>query len=1206
MRMASTALVTAMAVAVLAAGGGAGARSTPPQAGAATPLPPQAIGFPSRAPDFDALPGFRNPPPGYGEVAFYWWMGDPLTKERLAWQLDRLAGSGVTGLQINYAHSDRGGRAWGLTYPSDPPLFSRGWWELTSWFLKEARRRGMSVSLSDYTLGIGQGWVVDEILRDHPGLTGRELRHEVREAAGGDVRWPLPDDTLMVGAYDAVSGRAVDLRPNVANGVLEWHAPHGGWQIVAVFARPVVPSIDPMNPLSGSEYVKRFFGRWEEHNPGEAGKGLNFFFSDELDFGVSGNLWTPSFAEQFRRRKGYDLVPDLPALFVDAGPRTPKVRLDYRDVMVALEEEAFFRPVFDWHQQRGMIFGCDHGGRGRDVAEFGDYFRTQRWNQGPGSDQPNLSRDVIKAKVASSIAHLYQRPRVWLEGFHSSGWGTTLAQLADATFANFAAGYNLLTLHGLYYSTHGGWWEWAPPDNHLHMPYWPHTAEFLRAVQRLSFVMSQGDHRCDVAILYPVAAVEAGMDGEASVRAAFDAGRQLYSRGIDFDFMDFESLARAEVTGRALRVGGEVYRVLVLPAMRAARFSTVEKAVEFQRAGGLVILLGAAPEASDRAGRDDARLNALVAELRTRVANATELQALVEGAFPRDYSGPGAVMHRRIGARDLYMVYGAARGAACDFRATGRAELWDPWTGAVRPLATATRTAGLTRVSMPLSETEPQLIVFGPGDPVKAGSPEASGDAASRFDAANAETRIPIEGDWEFELKPVLDNRWGDYRWPPSPEVIGAEVRWFRHAVERGAEPGWQAPKLDDSSWQVVTASFGPRFWKLGPLPADLAADGLVGLDRVEPSTPVTHGGREYRWTPYGFSWRWGVEDDPGHQGYHGLKENVPDEFIALGRRKQTDTGTTYESEEGGARYFLWTSVAADVAGPARLLTGGNVPTAIWLNHQRVGGAGGIVDIERSSNPLLLQYDGVGRGYVVIDREVGRDAAAPPAFDPSAFGVSPLAMFWYRRPGVLPFDCQPGRAAAGWYRFVSPPGLRGLTVPTRGAVRAWADGHDMRDAGGGRFVVSRVSALPVTVALRVEPRRGSYGGAAFDDAIRLECVPGSMPPGDWSQNDGLANYSGGAWYRKTVTIPAARRVVLDLGRVVSSAEVRVNGRPAGIRVTPPWTFDVSRLVEPGPNRIEVLIYNTLANHYGTIPTRYRGQPTSGLLGPVALRLTPSR
>ena len=73
--------------------------------------------------------------------------------------------------------------------------------------------------------------------------------------------------------------------------------------------------------------------------------------------------------------------------------------------------------------------GCDHGGRGRNVVEFGDYFRAQRWNQGPGADQPGFGKDLIKAKVASSIAHLYQRPRVWLEGFYGS-WTTPGVEFA--------------------------------------------------------------------------------------------------------------------------------------------------------------------------------------------------------------------------------------------------------------------------------------------------------------------------------------------------------------------------------------------------------------------------------------------------------------------------------------------------------------------------------------------------------------------------------------------------------------------------------------------------------------------------------------------------------------------------------------------------------------------------------------------------------
>ena len=408
---------------------------------------------------------------------------------------------------------------------------------------------------------------------------------------------------------------AVDLRKHVEHGKLAWNAPAGHWQIFAVGFDSPPWSFDPMNLRTGPKIIEKFFQRFEDRNPGEGGKGLNFFFSDELEFGVGGNLWTGRFAEEFQKRKGYDLVPELPALFTDVGPRTPKVRLDYRDVMVALCEEGFFKPVFDWHQQRGMTYGCDHGGRGRNVVEFGDYFRTQRWNQGPGSDQPRLDRDLIKAKVASSIAHLYQRPRAWVEGYYASGWGTTSAQVADATFINFVHGYNLLTLHGLYYSTHGGYWEWAPPCNHFRMPYWQHMRGFMDCVQRLSYLFTQGNHRCDVAIMYPVAPLEAGMDGDAAVGTAFGCGESLYRKGVDFDFMDFESLDRAVVKDKALHVSGETYRALILPAMKAARFSTVKKAVEFQRAGGLVVVLGAVPEASDRAGREDPELTALVAQL---------------------------------------------------------------------------------------------------------------------------------------------------------------------------------------------------------------------------------------------------------------------------------------------------------------------------------------------------------------------------------------------------------------------------------------------------------------------------------------------------------------------------------------------------------------------------------------------------------------
>jgi hypothetical protein len=99
-------------------------------------------------------------------------------------------------------------------------------------------------------------------------------------------------------------------------------------------------------------------------------------------------------------------------------------------------------------------------------------------------------------------------------------------------------------------------------------------------------------------------------------------------------------------------------------------------------------------------------------------------------------------------------------------------------------------------------------------------------------------------------------------------------------------------------------------------------------------------------------------------------------------------------------------------------------------------------------------------------------------------------------------------------------------------------------------------------------------------------------------------YSGGMWYRKTIVLTAAQaashRVVIDLGDLVASAEVSINGKPAGKRLTPPWQFDLTGKIQAGGNRLEILIYNTLGNYYLTTPSQYVGPVKSGLIGPVRL------
>ncbi|MDQ9814137.1 hypothetical protein RFZ01_06820, partial [Acinetobacter pittii] len=50
-------------------------------------------------------------------------------------------------------------------------------------------------------------------------------------------------------------------------------------------------SLNPMQPGLGSAVADKFFGEFERRMPGECGHGINFFFSDELDFRVRGLLW---------------------------------------------------------------------------------------------------------------------------------------------------------------------------------------------------------------------------------------------------------------------------------------------------------------------------------------------------------------------------------------------------------------------------------------------------------------------------------------------------------------------------------------------------------------------------------------------------------------------------------------------------------------------------------------------------------------------------------------------------------------------------------------------------------------------------------------------------------------------------------------------------------------------------------------------------
>jgi hypothetical protein len=454
---------------------------------------------------------------------------------------------------------------------------------------------------------------------------------------------------------------------------------------------------------------------------------------------------------------------------------------------------------------------------------------------------------------------------------------------------------------------------------------------------------------------------------------------------------------------------------------------------------------------------------------------------------------------------------------------------------------------------------------------------------------------------WEFELKPSLDNRWGDFQLPAGNNILGAQVRILNFSTTKTYNGGKLAI---DKTWKSLSCGYGTKFLKLGALSVLPSDEELLKLDPQNAGVEVTISGKKQIWEEYAFSWQYGVEGDYGHQGYHGLKGEMYDNFIRLGDLKDVKMSKVRIPESRGNYYILCTSVIAPSDGSFDLLTGDVKPFTLFVNNLKTDVTGSTIPLKKGPNRILMVYDKACETYFIV-REPGKPRPEK----------QPVSMCWYKDYGVLPFDCSSAKNPSGLFAFESAPGLQSFTFAAYGNVTIWIDGNKVQPVSG---LKQPDGLTPYTVSLndskltsshvvfKVEYQPGYYGAGAFPHFVNQVCGKGSIDLGDWSNVDGLKAYSGGAWYRQNVYFEAQdlkNKIEIDLGDLVSSAEIFVNGKSSGIRLSPPWKFDITQLTRPGNNQIEILIYNTLSNNYISIPTKYRGELKSGLIGPVVLKLT---
>ncbi|NLA50027.1 MAG: hypothetical protein GX876_11270, partial [Bacteroidales bacterium] len=547
------------------------------------------------------------------------------------------------------------------------------------------------------------------------------------------------------------------------------------------------------------------------------------------------------------------------------------------------------------------------------------------------------------------------------------------------------------------------------------------------------------------------------------------------------------------------------------------------------------------------AGRNDGeliRINDLAFKNNCRFNTVDEAVEAIRNSFTQDVTGVGQTvryLHRKAGFRDVYMVMDAKPGSVAEFRCKGRVELWDPWTGNIKALRVKGETPEGTLVELPLEEYEAQIVVFTPGK--KHVNPAETSDSP-----APAELYFPLE--WNVSFIPTMDNKWGDFRLPAGDKrMIGPEARRFRWAQETGdMAVRAMLPETDDSAWEEKLHGFGSQMYVLGPISKNTGIyyleKRLAEMKNLDPSVPEYVYGRKFVWEPYDFSWRQGKEGDPGHQGYHGLKRSITNDFLCLGKAEQALNEIRYVDEIPEGRYYIWTCVTTDNELTADILFSDQppedkshtspvlTPSIIYVNGVPVSFPNNGIKLNAGVNTILARYDNAGRGHFVVRlHEV-----------PEASVTTPLSMKWTDDDAVIPFDIYAGKSGAEWFRFLSAPGTSAISFRTPGEAEAWIDGIPMKKESDGRFVAEKVPEKAAVAAIRiVPPGPGVTGGALIPEPIEIETDgSGLMRTGDWSESGILKNYSGGIRYKNKISITSAQArsgIIADLGKVAGTAAV---------------------------------------------------------------------
>ncbi len=506
--------------------------------------------------------------------------------------------------------------------------------------VEEAKRNGMSVIFyDDYEYPTGT--VGGQLYTKYPQHMAKRLDMVEKDVTGpAAVQLAVPKG-IYVGAV--LMNRRTHERIDVtgkktAEGSVACDAPSGDWKLMVFYLNTEAVMkirnpglVDYLDSDAMDTFLAMSYDKFYAHLKDHWGSTINMTFYDEPTLHwLDGRTWSPSFNKNFEKKYGRSPIKDYPALWYDIGPETATARNALFGMRAQLFADNFTTKLARWSTAHGIESSghLDQEEVVNPVPTNGDLMKVFEHQDTPGADDIFfLGRSNRGYKVVTSASFNYDKPVTMAETY------AAYTKLDDRIAFQVA-----MDQYAMGISRQVPWGGIGAQVKNV-----PALNEY---VGRLSYMLQHGRHVTDVAVLYPIAALQAcynfagGQVPEAK-RPETDKSVNLlakvmgagwayaYNGGLppaEIDYMDLGEIlfrglrvdytylhpevliGRCTVAGKRLllnnRENREEYRVLFLPGGDTLSYPVAEKIRQFYKSGGTVIATSRLPCYSVEPHRD--------------------------------------------------------------------------------------------------------------------------------------------------------------------------------------------------------------------------------------------------------------------------------------------------------------------------------------------------------------------------------------------------------------------------------------------------------------------------------------------------------------------------------------------------------------------------------------------------------------------------